>query len=179
VAERINTKKTVEPAQAATRPAASRLPSWLDPVFIGLALVGLGISGYLAWAHFTYTPIICTADLSCDTVNRSSYAYFPPGWGIPVSYLGLIAYTGLLGLGLWRWRAARRVALAGSTGGSPAILDLSLFVATLLGLIFSAYLTAMELFVIHAVCWWCVGSATVITLLFGIAVARVWVGNDY
>jgi uncharacterized membrane protein len=181
VAERLNTKKTIEPARsaapAAQPGAASRLPSWLDPAFIGLAVVGLGISGYLAWAHFTYTPIICTADLSCDTVNRSSYAYFPPGWGIPVSYLGLVAYVSLLGLGLWRWRVARRLALAG--GGSPAVLDLTLFVATLVGLIFSAYLTAMELFVIHAVCWWCVGSATVITLLFGIAVARVWVGNDY
>ena len=54
-----------------------------------------------------------------------------------------------------------------------------LFVAALGGLIFSAYLTAMELFVIHAICWWCVGSATIITLLFAITVARVWAGNDY
>lgn len=152
-------------------------PARLDLAFIVLTVIGLGISAYLSWAHFTYTPIICTADLSCDTVNRSAYAYFPPSWGIPVSYLGLVAYVGLLGLGLWRWRLNRQVALRGE--GSTATADMVLFVATLGGLIFSAYLTAMELFVIHAVCWWCVGSASVITLLFAIATTRVWAGNDY
>lgn len=181
MAERINTKNSVEegrsPASADRSAPISRFPARLDLAFLALTLVGLGISGYLAWTHFTYTPIICTADRSCDTVNRSSYAYFPPNWGIPVSYLGLVAYLGLLGLGVWRWRTARQLALS-ADGGSTSRLDLTLFVATLLGLIFSAYLTAMELFVIHAICWWCVGSATVITLLFGIAVARVWIGND-
>jgi uncharacterized membrane protein len=175
----IKSKKSAEQDRpvASTPRSASVLPvsRRLDLPFVVLTLIGIGISGYLAWAHFTYTPILCTADLSCDTVNRSAYAYFPPNWGIPVSYLGLLAYTGLLALGLWRWRTA----LAGVSGGSTSWLDLILFVATLVGLIFSAYLTAMELFVIHAICWWCVGSAIIITLLFGIAVARVWMGNDY
>ncbi len=180
MAERITSKKFIvqgRPVATAAPPASNtRRSARLDLAFIVLTLIGLGISAYLAWTHFTYTPIICTADLSCDTVNRSAYAYFPPNWGIPVSYLGLLAYLGLLGLGVWRWQTA----LSTDSGrGSTSRLDLTLFVATLGGLIFSAYLTAMELFVIHAVCWWCVGSATVVTLLFGIAAARVWVGNDY
>jgi uncharacterized membrane protein len=177
VAQQINSKKPADQAQWAAPVAhwasVSRLPAWFDLAFIVLTLIGIGVSGYLAWTHLTFTPIICTADLSCDTVNRSAYAYFPPNWGIPVSYVGLAGYIGLLGLGLGRWR------VAAGRKGSTARLDLSLFVATLIGVIFSVYLTAMELFVIHAICWWCVGSATIITLLFGIAVARVWVGNDY
>lgn len=178
MAESINSKKIGEPAQVAgTLTRTNRL----DLVFVALTVVGIGISAYLSWAHLTYTPIICTADLSCDTVNRSAYAYFPPTWGIPVSYLGLVAYLALFGLGLWRLRKARQVVLSGvNTGGMQlSRLDLMLFIGALLGLIFSAYLTAMELFVIHAVCWWCVGSATVITLLFAITVRRVWVGTDY
>lgn len=177
MARSINSKGVAEGVP--TGRAAAR-PARLDLIFTALTVIGLGISGYLSWAHLTYTPIICTADLSCDTVNRSAYAYFPPTWGIPVSYLGLAAYLALFGLAFWRLRAARQTALTGGSGsGLLTRLDLGLFVATLLGLIFSAYLTAMELFVIHAVCWWCVGSATVITLLFGIAAARVWAGNEY
>ncbi|MBN9392803.1 MAG: vitamin K epoxide reductase family protein [Chloroflexi bacterium] len=175
MAQNVNSKQiadAVPTGQAVARPAR------LDLVFTALTVIGIGISGYLSWAHLTYTPIICTADLSCDTVNRSAYAYFPPTWGIPVSYLGLVAYLALFGLIIWRMRVARQAVLVGGNGLLSRV-DLGLFVATLLGLIFSAYLTAMELFVIHAVCWWCVGSATVITILFGIATARIWTGNEY
>ena len=38
------------------------------------------------------------------------------------------------------------------------------------GLLFTAYLTWLELFVIHAICRWCVGSAVIITLIFLLAV---------
>ena len=180
MAENVNSKKVSDQAQAS---GAAVRPARLDLVFVALTVLGIGISGYLSWAHLTYTPILCTADLSCDTVNRSAYAYFPPTWGIPVSYLGLVAYLALFGLGLWRLRAARQVAtggaLSGAGGDLVSRLDLALFIGTLLGLIFSAYLTAMELFVINAICWWCVGSATIITVLFAISVARVWAGNDY
>jgi uncharacterized membrane protein len=178
MAESLNSKKVGEPVQVT---GVSTRTNRLDLVFVALTVVGIAISGYLSWAHLTYTPIICTADLSCDTVNRSAYAYFPPTWGIPVSYLGLVAYLVLFGLGVWRLRIARQSGLSGAGPGGIMLsrLDLALFIGALLGLIFSAYLTAMELFVIHAICWWCVGSATVITLLFGITAARVWVGNDY
>ncbi len=176
MAQSLNSKKISEPTGAA---GSVTRPNRLDLVFVALTVVGLGISGYLSWAHLTYTPIICTADLSCDTVNRSAYAYFPPTWGIPVSYLGLVAYLVLFGLGVWRLRLGRQVIVSGAEGRMLSRLDLALFIGALLGLIFSAYLTAMELFVIHAICWWCVGSATVITLLFAITVTRVWVGDDY
>lgn len=176
MAENVNSERGGE----AVQPAGVRFrPARLDLAFVALTVVGLGISGYLSWAHLTYTPIICTTDHSCDTVNRSAYAYFPPTWGVPVAYLGFAAYLVLLGFALWRLNAARQVAAGVGSGPTLGRLDLALFVGTLLGLIFSAYLTAMELFVINAICWWCVGSATVITLLFAIAVTRVWAGNEY
>jgi len=34
------------------------------------------------------------------------------------------------------------------------------------GVLFTLYLTSLELFVIHAICRWCVGSALIITGVF-------------
>ena len=38
------------------------------------------------------------------------------------------------------------------------------------GLLFSLWLTYLELFVIHALCRWCLGSAAMTVVLFGLAV---------
>lgn len=163
-------KPTNQPV--ASVPASPVTSTRLDWVFIGLTLIGIGISSYLTWAHFTNSSIICTADRSCDTVNHSSFAYFPPNWGIPVSILGLLGYLGLGGLTVMRLRLAQRPAeLVWKTRGR---LDMALFVGTLGGVIFSGYLTAMEIWKLNAICWWCVASAITITLLFVIAVVRIW-----
>ncbi len=165
--------KASQTAQVATAQASSFSRSLsLDWLFIGLTVVGVGISLYLTWAHFTDTSIICTADRSCDTVNRSAYAYFPPKWGIPVSILGVIAYLGLAGLAFYRRKIVQTSAEA--TRFTRGQLDMTLFVATLGGVVFSGYLTAMELWVINAICWWCVASALIISSLFIISVVRVW-----
>jgi uncharacterized membrane protein len=44
------------------------------------------------------------------------------------------------------------------------------------GTLFSVYLTYLEIFVIHAVCIWCLSSAVIITLqmLVGLAPAARW-----
>ncbi len=163
---------TAERSNPATQTSSGVRVSRLDWVFIGLIAAGIIVSGYLTWTHLTDSPIICTADQSCDTVNRSAYAYFPPNWGIPVAYLGLLGYVGMLGLAIARWRQLGR-----STDESLLVvgrLDMTLFVATLIGVLFSAYLTAMEIWVIHAICWWCVSSALIVTGLFAIAARRVW-----
>jgi uncharacterized membrane protein len=141
----------------------------LDWAMLGLLVLGIGISGYLTWTHFADVPIICSADGGCDKVNKSSYAYFPPEWGVPVAIIGLVGYIGLLGM----W--AGRTLLPAWRGK----IDVAVFVATLVGVIFSGYLTAMELFVIHAICWWCVGSALVITVLFALSVVKVWNAAEY
>ena len=51
---------------------------------------------------------------------------------------------------------------AGSSACSPAGI----------GFGFSVYLTYLELFVIDAICHWCIGSAIVMTLAFIVALIR-------
>jgi len=41
------------------------------------------------------------------------------------------------------------------------------------GALFTAYLTYLELFVIHAICRWCFGSAVIITLIWMVSLAAL------
>jgi uncharacterized membrane protein len=119
----------------------------------GLALAGAAISGYLTAVHYAGQPVFCGGLSSCETVNTSSYAEV---MGVPVALLGLGAYVciGVLAL------ARARLSWAG-----PALVFVSV-----VGVLYSAYLTWVELTVLHAVCLWCATSAAVVTVIAGLAI---------
>ena len=123
--------------QATRRYAAPRF------VLLALAVVGVLISAYLTWTHYAgLTPICTGSGEGCQTVQSSRYASV---LGIPVALLGLIAYGGLiLSAVLWK-----------ETG-----IYLGLLIS-LVGTLFSAYLTYLEIFVIGALCQWCLASAAI------------------
>ncbi len=103
-----------------------------------LALVGLLDSLYLWWTKISQSQIICGVG-ECDVVNSSPYAYL---FGIPVAALGALGYGTLLVLVLWD--------LLAPDTAPYWLTDLRLFFAAL-GFLFAAYLTGLELFVIHAI----------------------------
>jgi uncharacterized membrane protein len=138
---------------------------WLDYTIVALCLAGILVAGYLSYTHLFNQSIVCTTGGGCDRVNSSKYASF---LSIPVAYIGLAGYLFLLGASLLRWRLPHW----------RSRLDWLLFLAGLFGFVFSAYLTVMELFVIEAICTWCVVSATLMTILFGIYAVRIWRGVD-
>ena len=120
-----------------------------------LSVAGLLMSAYLTWVHFLgVSPICLTGSGGCEAVQTSRYAEI---FGVPVAVLGLAGYAGLLLSALLR-------------GESGALLGL--FVA-LVSVLFSAYLTWLELFVIHAICQWCVTSAILMAASFLLTAARV------
>ena len=109
-----------------------------------LAVVGLLISAYLTWVHYAGVAPLCVGGSGgCETVQSSSYATI---LGVPVAVVGLVGYSGLL------LSASLRDEVGIYLG----------FLVALVGALFSAYLTYLELFVIHAICEWCVASAAVI-----------------
>ncbi|HWI66540.1 MAG TPA: vitamin K epoxide reductase family protein [Symbiobacteriaceae bacterium] len=118
-----------------------------------LALAGLGISLYLTWAYTANVAPICGASGGCATVQNSEYAWIA---GIPIPMLGALGYTGMLALAVLALRLEER----------RELLLLALFGATLIGVLFSAYLTYIEFFVIYAICRWCIASAIVMLLAF-------------
>lgn len=108
-----------------------------------VALGGIAVAGYLTWAHFDDAALVCVAGGGCETVQESEYAEIA---GVPVAMLGLGAYVALLGLIVWDGRSARLAAA----------------MIALVGGLFSMYLLALQLFVIEAVCVWCLANDVVI-----------------
>jgi uncharacterized membrane protein len=120
---------------------------------MALAAVGLGDALYLAWVHATASKIACPIG-SCDVVNASPYAAV---WGFPVAGFGVAGYLALLVVAAMAW-------LAEDDAGRRRWLRWA-FAGSLAGVLYAVYLTYLELFVIHAICFWCVISAIVITLI--------------
>ncbi len=119
-----------------------------------IALAGVFVALYLTLYKLGYIGTLACAVGSCETVQTSKWATF---LGMPVGAWGVGYYLVVLALGLIgltpRYADTRRLSeiLVGLTG---------------FGLLFSLWLTYLELFVIHAICQWCVISAILATMLF-------------
>jgi uncharacterized membrane protein len=92
--------------------------------------------------------------------------------GIPMPTLGLISYLVLLGL----LAVQPQVALK-KQAWTPYIA-LAIFGISLAGVLYSAYLTYLELFVIYAICRWCVASAVVMVALFILSIFNLHTYNQ-
>lgn len=119
-----------------------------------LSLVGVFVATYLALFKLGIIGELSCSIQGCETVNSSRWATF---LGLPVAAWGVAFYLALFA-----------VAMVGSSRmyeGSRAI-SRALVVMSGVGVAFSAWLTYLELFVIHAVCMWCVASAVIVTIIF-------------
>jgi uncharacterized membrane protein len=119
-----------------------------------LSLVGIGASGYLTYVHWFDKPIACPGFGTCAAVAQSDYAWIA---GIPVAFLGLLGYVALTLISAFWLRVGNRFDVW------PLLAIWGIGVA---GVAYSAYLTYVELFVIDAVCIWCVTSAAIMTVIF-------------
>ncbi len=122
-----------------------------------LSLAGLFVSAYLYLYKIGSIGTLACGAGGCETVQQSPWSRFA---GIEVSLIGLIGYAGLLGLSL----ASLQPALSGRSWPTRLLAWLAG-----LGVAFSLYLTYLELFVIHAICRWCVVSAVIIVAIFVVA----------
>ena len=135
----------------------SRLLYWLSIV---LAIIGAADARYLLIFKLTSNNLMCLGSGGCHDVNFSIYSEI---YGIPVSVFGLAAFLAILGILLLEGR----LQIVKENG------PLAIFGISLGGVAFTAYLTYLEIFVIKAVCPFCVASAVLITLLFILAIIRL------
>src|SRR5205085_10435230 len=132
-------------ARARAREAPAPTRDWR---VIAVACAGIVVAGYLGIAKLVGgTAAFCTAGGGCDIVQASRYAVL---LGVPTALWGVLAYAAVgalsvLGLTTTRWLMAFAIA-AGAVG-------------------FSAYLTWLEIFVIHALCGYCLASAALAVAL--------------
>lgn len=136
-------------------PLRARRPDLL----LALAAAGAAIAGYLGWVALDAgQEAACGGVGNCGAVQGSRYAEIG---GVPIALLGFGMYAALLAL-----LAARRLwpRLRGGEAPPRALASLP-FALAFGGTLYSAYLTYLELFVIEAICPWCVASAVVVTLI--------------
>jgi uncharacterized membrane protein len=126
-----------------------------------LSLIGLIVAGYLSLHRMGYIGELQCSIGGCEVVQSSRYAVF---LGMPVAYLGLVAYVGLLVVSLIGVQPGRE---------RDRRISIALLAGSAVGVLFSAYLTYLEAFVIHAWCQWCVISAVIVTCIFVISVIEV------
>jgi uncharacterized membrane protein len=125
-----------------------------------LGVLGLAVSVYLAVIKLANATAACGGIGDCESVNNSSYAEIA---GIPIAIFGAASYLVVLGL-VW-------------IGGLRPEVDeqarMAVFGVSLAGTLYSAYLSYIEVFVLHAVCPYCVVSAVCMTGIFILSVLRL------
>ena len=132
-------------------------PNW--PV-TALAGVGMALTLYLALTVLLgEPPLYCAEGSSCDIVQQSRWGTF---LGLPTAFWGFLTYATLAFIGFkvrspeWHWKSA--------------------WVVSLVGVGYSVYLTSVSLFVIDALCAYCLASLSIMTVTFGIIIAQRPVG---
>ncbi len=120
---------------------------------LALSLVGIAIAGYLTYSRYADVSLACATG-GCETVQSSRYSEVV---GVPVAVLGLLGYAGILAATIWDTVVARAAAFALAT----------------IGFAFGLYLLYVQLFVLEAICHWCLASDAVMTALFVVTLLRV------
>jgi len=129
-------------------------------IIAALALGGVGLAAYLALYKLGYIGTLACGTGGCETVQLSRWATFI---GVPVSVWGVGFYLVLF-----------LVALSGTTErfASATWVSHALLILTAWGVVFSAWLTYLELFVINAICRFCVVSAILVTVIFLVSITE-------
>ncbi len=128
-------------------------------LLIVLAIVGIADSSYLTYIHFTGVPPHCIGGIfaDCGEVLSSSYSLV---WGIPLALIGVIHY------------GLEFTALSLAYLTKKRIWQTASVFLTVIGFLASMYFIYLQLFIIHALCQYCVLSALTSLLLFiGVQIA--------
>ncbi len=143
-----------------TQLSVSQKDSRLRLTAIILSVLGMADSIYLAWIKLANATAACAGIGDCESVNNSPYAEIA---GIPISVLGAGAYLAMIVFLVMEPR--------GTFWKDNA--PLAVFGMSLVGVLYSAYLTYVEVAILHAICPYCVISAVLLVAILGISVVRL------
>lgn len=124
------------------------------------SVIGLLVASYLIYIKFNPASALCLASGGCEVVNTSVYSSIR---GIPIAALGALSYLVLIAALLLETRNA----LVGEWG---VLVEFGL---SLVGTLYSAYLTYIEVGVLHRICPYCVTSAVMMTCILIVSIIRL------
>lgn len=126
-------------------------------IFLALGIIGFFDAGYLTLKHYTHTPIGCSLVQGCERVTTSEYAVVG---GVPVALLGTLYYFIIaLFSGIYlktknkKWIRAE-------------------IIITPIGFAASVWFVYAQLFIIGAICLYCIGSVFISTALFVVSMVN-------
>jgi uncharacterized membrane protein len=133
----------------------------INTIAVVASIIGFIDSAYLTIIKFTHSPIYCTPGLgNCEAVQNSQWSTI---WGIPIALFGALAYLLLVFCFIFE----KRIRLL------KQYFHYVVFGITFFGFLYSLYLTYLELFVLHAICQWCILSAICMTAVFIVTIIRL------
>src|SRR3990172_6585167 len=117
-----------------------------------VAFLGILDTGYLAYEHFSGVVPPCTIN-GCERVLTSEYAVI---FGVPLGFWGLAFYSSVLTLAVlsYFWESRKTFLILLST--------------TAIGFLMSLGFVYIQLFVLKAICMYCMISAATATALFAL-----------
>ncbi len=130
------------------------VPNKVVVVLFIIAILGFSDASFLTIEHYQNRIPPCTT-AGCETVLTSQYATV---FGVPVALLGMIYYL-IISLGLFAHIEGKH---------EPSLRAVLLM--TVCGFIMSIWFVGVQAFLIHSYCLYCLGSATISTVLFGSSV---------
>jgi uncharacterized membrane protein len=119
-----------------------------------LSLVGVFLATYLTLYKLGYVETLACGTGSCEVVQASRWSKL---FGQPVAMWGVAFYLAMFGL-----------SAAGSFGQLTESRPIAVALAFMsgFGVLFSGWLTYIEVAELHAICRYCVGSAGIVVVLF-------------
>jgi uncharacterized membrane protein len=123
-----------------------------------LSLGGVFLATYLTLYKLGYVATLACGTGGCEVVQASRWSRL---FGLPVALWGAGFYLSMFAL-----------SLAGSFGRLAESRPLGVAIAALSGwgVLFSCWLTYVEVARLHAICRYCVGSAALVVILFALGV---------
>jgi uncharacterized membrane protein len=129
---------------------------------LALAAAGTLVSAYLTWVHYSGSLALCIGVGGCEAVQTSRYSTIGP---IPVALVGLAGFVAILA-----------AAIAHARGAAWSLTPL--FALSLAATLYVAYLTYVEVFVLGAICPWCVAVAVCSVGVFALALRDLLTESD-
>jgi uncharacterized membrane protein len=133
---------------------------------LGLSGLGAGVAAYLTYTHYNHDALVCTVG-NCGTVQTSEYATIGP---IPIALLGLGMFVTVAALALAR--------LTGQSLITTSQANIACWTLAFAGLLYYVYLTYVEIWVIDAVCQWCVATSIITLAIFAVESVLLWRSFD-
>lgn len=141
---------------------STRIPNWILIVFLLVAFLGFLDASFLTIKSYIGGPIPCAIVNGCEEVTTSRFATLG---GIPIALFGALYYFFLFVVMLIFFDTQKNI-----------FLFLAVMVAPF-GFFVSLVLLYLQVFVIGALCFYCILSALTSMALAGIGVALFFIMN--